>query len=48
MASPITPATGLGSGLEIGKIVSALVDADKLAKQPEILIKEHSNATSSN
>lgn len=36
MASPITPATGLGSGLEIGKIVSALVDADKLAKQTQI------------
>jgi flagellar hook-associated protein 2 len=36
MASPITPATGLGSGLEIGKIVTALVDSDKLAKQTQI------------
>lgn len=36
MASPITPSTGLGSGLEIGKIVTALVDADKSAKQTQI------------
>jgi len=36
MASPITPSTGLGSGLEIGKIVTALVDADRLAKQTQI------------
>ena len=36
MASPITPSTGLGSGLAIGEIVSALVNADKLAKQTQI------------
>ncbi|WP_460044495.1 flagellar filament capping protein FliD [Pseudomonas sp. S2_H01] len=36
MASPITPIVGLGSGLELGKIVTALVDADKLAKQTQI------------
>jgi flagellar hook-associated protein 2 len=36
MASPITPATGLGSGLAIGDIVNALVGADKLAKQTQI------------
>ncbi|WP_342653209.1 flagellar filament capping protein FliD [Pseudomonas sp. F3-2] len=36
MASPITPSTGLGSGLAIGDIVSALVNSDKLAKQTQI------------
>ncbi|OCX24597.1 flagellar filament capping protein FliD [Pseudomonas graminis] len=36
MASPITPSTGLGSGLEISKIVDALVSSDKLAKQTQI------------
>jgi flagellar hook-associated protein 2 len=36
MASPITPSTGLGSGLAIGDIVNALVSADKLAKQTQI------------
>jgi flagellar hook-associated protein 2 len=36
MASPITPSTGLGSGLAIGDIVSALVNADKTAKQTQI------------
>ncbi|WP_268800292.1 flagellar filament capping protein FliD [Pseudomonas huanghezhanensis] len=36
MASPITPATGLGSGLAIGDIVTALVNSDKLAKQTQI------------
>jgi flagellar hook-associated protein 2 len=36
MASPITPSTGLGSGLAIGEIVSALVNSDKLAKQTQI------------
>lgn len=36
MASPITPSTGLGSGLAIGDIVSALVKSDKLAKQTQI------------
>ncbi|MFJ3523445.1 flagellar filament capping protein FliD [Pseudomonas sp. NPDC090203] len=36
MASPITPSTGLGSGLAIGDIVNALVASDKLAKQTQI------------
>lgn len=36
MASPILPGTGLGSGLNIGSIVTALVDADKAAKQGQI------------
>ena len=36
MASPITPSTGLGSGLAIGDIVNALVNSDKLAKQTQI------------
>ncbi len=36
MASPITPSTGLGSGLAIGDIVDALVNSDKLAKQTQI------------
>lgn len=36
MASPITPSTGLGSGLAIGSIVDALVNSDKLAKQTQI------------
>jgi flagellar hook-associated protein 2 len=36
MASPILPSTGLGSGLAIGSIVTALVDADKAAKQTQI------------
>ncbi len=36
MASPITPATGLGSGLAIGEIVTALVNSDKSAKQTQI------------
>ena len=36
MASPITPSTGLGSGLEIGTIVNAVVAADKSAKQNQI------------
>lgn len=36
MASPITPSTGLGSGLAIGEIVAALVNSDKLAKQTQI------------
>ncbi|MEJ5058244.1 MULTISPECIES: flagellar filament capping protein FliD [unclassified Pseudomonas] len=33
MASPILPGSGLGSGLDIGAIVTALVGADKSAKQ---------------
>lgn len=36
MASPISTSTGLGSGLDITSIVSALVDADKSAKQTQI------------
>ena len=36
MASPILPGTGLGSGLDTGAIVKALVDADKAAKQNQI------------
>jgi len=36
MASPILPGTGLGSGLDTGAIVKALVEADKSAKQTQI------------
>jgi flagellar hook-associated protein 2 len=36
MASPIQPGTGLGSGLNISSIVTALVNADKSAKQNQI------------
>jgi len=36
MASPITSSTGLGSGLDIGSIVTALVNADKAATQSQI------------
>ena len=36
MASPILPGTGLGSGLDTGAIVKALVAADKAAKQGQI------------
>jgi flagellar hook-associated protein 2 len=36
MASPITTSTGLGSGLDINSIVTALVDSDKLAAQTQI------------
>jgi len=36
MASPILPGTGLGSGLDTGAIVKALVNADKAAKQGQI------------
>lgn len=36
MASPISSNTGLGSGLNIGDIVKALVDSDKAAKQNQI------------
>jgi len=36
MASPITTTTGLGSGLAITDIVSALVTSDKAAKQTQI------------
>jgi flagellar hook-associated protein 2 len=43
MASPITPSTGLGSGLQIGAIVDALVSAEKTPKQNQI-----TKATSAN
>ena len=36
MASPILPGAGLGSGLDTGAIVKALVDSDKVAKQTQI------------
>lgn len=36
MASPITTSTGLGSGLQIGAIVEALVSAEKTPKQNQI------------
>ena len=36
MASPIQPGSGLGSGLNISSIVTALVNADKSAKQNQI------------
>ncbi|QQX60473.1 flagellar filament capping protein FliD [Pseudomonas chlororaphis] len=36
MASPILPGTGLGSGLDTGAIVKALVNADKAPKQGQI------------
>ncbi|MDR9750345.1 flagellar filament capping protein FliD [Pseudomonas sp. SZMC_28357] len=36
MASPILPGTGLGSGLDTGAIVKALVNSDKAAKQGQI------------
>ncbi|AKV07427.1 flagellar hook protein FliD [Pseudomonas fluorescens NCIMB 11764] len=36
MASPILPGTGLGSGINTGDIVKALVNADKAAKQGQI------------
>jgi flagellar hook-associated protein 2 len=36
MASPILPGMGLGSGLDTGAIVKALVDSDKAAKQGQI------------
>ncbi|MHC8408457.1 flagellar filament capping protein FliD [Pseudomonas sp. TMB3-21] len=36
MASPILPGLGLGSGLDTGAIVKALVDSDKAAKQGQI------------
>lgn len=36
MASPILPGLGLGSGLDTGAIVKALVNADKAAKQGQL------------
>src|SRR5450830_91815 len=43
MASPITPSTGLGSGLDIGSIVTALVNADKSAAQTQITDSQATN-----
>jgi len=43
MASPFLPGSGLGSGLDIGAIVTALVNADKSPKQTQI-----DNATKTN
>ena len=36
MASPITSSVGLGSGLDIGAMVKAMVGADTAAKQAQI------------
>ncbi|MDF0731911.1 flagellar filament capping protein FliD [Pseudomonas entomophila] len=44
MASPIIPSTGLGSGLEIGKIVEALVTSDTAAKQAQIKRQTSNNS----
>lgn len=46
MASPITPSTGLGSGLEIGTIVEALVSAEKTPKQNQITKASTANTAS--
>ncbi|AZC23400.1 flagellar filament capping protein FliD [Pseudomonas sessilinigenes] len=46
MASPILPGTGLGSGLDTGAIVKALVNADKAAKQGQIDRATASNSAS--
>lgn len=46
MASPIVPSTGLGSGLAITDIVTALVNSDKAAKQNQIT-KQTSQTTAS-
>ena len=46
MASPILPGTGLGSGLDTGAIVKALVNADKAAKQGQI-DRQTANTTAS-
>ncbi|MFB4393827.1 MULTISPECIES: flagellar filament capping protein FliD [unclassified Pseudomonas] len=43
MASPIIPSTGLGSGLEIGNIVQALVTSDTAAKQAQIKRQTNNN-----
>jgi len=43
MASPISSSTGLGSGLDIGSIVTALVNADKAAKQSQITSQTSTN-----
>lgn len=46
MASPISTSTGLGSGLNITDIVTALVDADKAAKQKQITTNTTKNTAS--
>lgn len=46
MASIITPSTGLGSGLEIGTIVEALVSAEKTPKQNQITKSTTANTAS--
>jgi flagellar hook-associated protein 2 len=46
MASIITPSTGLGSGLEIGTIVDALVSAEKTPKQNQITKSTTANTAS--
>lgn len=45
MTSPILPGTGLGSGLDIGSIVTALVNADKSAKQTQITTQTSLNTS---
>ncbi|MGE8097946.1 flagellar filament capping protein FliD [Pseudomonas fluorescens] len=45
MASPILPGTGLGSGLDIGSIVTALVNSDKSAKQTQITTQTSLNTS---
>lgn len=46
MASPITPSTGLGSGIQIGEIVDALVSAEKTPKQNQITKSTTANTAS--
>ncbi|MBV4535159.1 MULTISPECIES: flagellar filament capping protein FliD [Pseudomonas] len=43
MASPILPSTGVGSGLNITEIVTALVQADTAAKQAQITRQTSNN-----
>ncbi|EKT4465836.1 flagellar filament capping protein FliD [Pseudomonas putida] len=44
MASPITSSVGLGSGLDIGSMVKALVGADTAAKQAQITRQTSNNS----
>ncbi|MEB3840431.1 flagellar filament capping protein FliD [Pseudomonas guariconensis] len=44
MASPITSSVGLGSGLDIGAMVKALVGADTAAKQAQIARQTSNNS----
>jgi flagellar hook-associated protein 2 len=46
MTSPITTSTGLGSGLDINSIVTALVGADKEAAQTQITTQTTANTAS--